>query len=71
MFFAIAQLVLTILLAGAILLQPGESGFGGSGLLAGGEFYHTRRGVEKITFYSTFVLTGLFVVLALAAVTWA
>jgi protein translocase SecG subunit len=67
-FFLIAQIVIAILIAGAVLLQPGESGFSTAGsFMSGGEHFHTRRGLEKFLFYATFVLLALFAVLSLAA----
>lgn len=57
--------IITVLLVGSILLQPGESGFlGGGSLMGGGENYHTRRGLEKVLFYATFVWIALFVVVS-------
>lgn len=65
----IALIVVVILLVGSILLQSGESGmFSAGGMITGGENYHTRRGVERIMFYATIVLTGLFVLLSLLLV---
>lgn len=63
----ILHIVVSILIMGAILLQAGESGlFAGGNLMAGGENFHTRRGVEKFVFYATFVLMTIFVLLNLA-----
>lgn len=57
--------IVVVLLVGSILLQPGESGFlGGGSLMGGGENFHTRRGLEKVLFYATFVWIALFVVLS-------
>lgn len=39
--------------------------FSAGGMMQGGEFYHTRRGLEKVLFYGTFVLLLVFVVLNL------
>lgn len=62
----IIHLVVTLLLVASILLQPGESSFlSSSGLIAGGEHYHTRRGIEKLLFYSTFLWLGVFLILSL------
>lgn len=61
----VIQLLLAIFLVGSILLQPGESGFSAGGLMAGGEHYSTRRGLERTLFYASFVLIALFVVLNL------
>ncbi len=56
--------IITFLLVMAILLQAGESGmFSGAGIMSGGEFFHTRRGVEKILFHATFVLLAVFIFL--------
>lgn len=64
------QIVLSVLLVAAILLQQtGASmggAFGGDNFSAG---YHTRRGAEKILFYSTIILSvSLAVSAALAFV---
>lgn len=65
----IAQIIVTFLLIASILLQAGESGmFSAGGLMAGGEHYHTRRGVEKVLFYGTFLWLALFLVLSLVAI---
>lgn len=54
------------LLVMSILLQAGENGmFASGGMMSGGEFFHTRRGLEKVLFYSTFVLLAIFMVLNL------
>lgn len=53
------QIVISILLMMAILLQSKGSGLGRAW---GGEaaFYHTKRGMEKVFFIVTVVLTLLF-----------
>lgn len=57
---SVVQIVIAILLTAAILLQQRGAGlseaFGGSG-----GSYHTKRGLEKILFISTIVLSVLFV----------
>lgn len=59
-------IVIVVLLAGSILLQSGESGmFSAGGIMSGGENFHTRRGLEKVLFYATFVLLALFIVISL------
>ena len=46
---SIAQIIVSILLVTVILLQERSSGL--SGVFGGdSEFYHTRRGLEKIIF---------------------
>jgi preprotein translocase subunit SecG len=63
----ILHIVLSVMLIGCILLQAGESGlFAGGSVMSGGENFHTRRGVEKVVYYATFVLLALFVVLNIA-----
>lgn len=61
----VAQLIVSSLLIGAILIQAKGTGletgavFGGSG-----EFYSSRRGVEKTIFIGTIILAFLFAVLS-------
>jgi preprotein translocase subunit SecG len=56
------QIVLAVLLVGAILLQQSEGGlggaFGGSDDVGGG---HTRRGLEKTLFNITIIIAIFFV----------
>ena len=62
------QIVLSILLVAAILLQQSGSGiggaFGGDNFSAG---FHTRRGSEKVLFNATIVLAVLFALTAFIA----
>ena len=62
------QIILAILLIGAVLLQQTGSGlggaFGGDNFSAG---FHTRRGAEKILFNATVVLAVLFAITAFTA----
>lgn len=55
----IVQIVISILLVGAILLQQRGTGlsatFGGEG-----NVYRTKRGLEKVIFIATIVLAVLF-----------
>lgn len=63
---AIAQLIVSALLIVLILLQERSSGL--SGIFGGGEsgsFYQTRRGLERIVFWGTVLLTAAFAALAL------
>jgi preprotein translocase subunit SecG len=66
MVWLIVQIVLALLLTGAILLQAQGTGLGAS-WGGGGETYHTRRGLEKVLFYATIVLAVLFTATSLAA----
>ena len=55
------QVVLSILLVAAIILQQTGAGLGGA--FGGGDFssgFHTRRGFEKTLFRATIVLAILF-----------
>jgi len=57
------QIVLSILLIIAILLQQTGAGVGGA--FGGGSsdgYFHTRRGMEKVLFQTTIVLALLFAV---------
>jgi len=61
---AIIQIILAVVIITLILLQERSSGM--SGLLGGdgGGYYQARRGMEKTVFYSTIVLSVVFVFLA-------
>lgn len=61
---SVIQIVLSLLIVGAILLQSQGTGLGVS-WQGGGEHYHTRRGVEKVVFYLTIVLLFLFAAVSL------
>ncbi|MFA5134244.1 MAG: preprotein translocase subunit SecG [Patescibacteria group bacterium] len=63
----IAQIVLAVALITAILFQNRGAGLGG---VFGGEgnVYRTKRGFEKILFFSTIVLSVAFFGVALANV---
>ena len=64
----IIQLILSLLLIAAILLQQSGASVGGSfgGGSEAGNFY-TRRGLEKFLFYATIVLGILFALTAFIA----
>ena len=62
-----AQIVLSILLIGAVLLQQSEAGLGGAfGGAMEANVFNTKRGVEKQLFIATIVIAILFAVSALA-----
>lgn len=63
----IIQIVLSVLLIILVLLQPKGVGLGRS-WGGGGEFYKSRRGVEKIIFRFTTILAFLFLVSSVIAV---
>ncbi|MBI5151264.1 MAG: preprotein translocase subunit SecG [Candidatus Pacebacteria bacterium] len=60
----IAQIIVSLVLIGSILLQSQGTGmspiWGG-----GGEHYHTRRGIEKILFGITIIGIVFFIVLSI------
>ena len=58
----IAQIVVSIVLIIVILLQQRGAGLG---VFGGGraEFYHRRRGFEKLIFRGTVILAAIFFVL--------
>lgn len=60
-----AQIILSVILITAIMLQ--QSGAGVGGALGGGDsssFHHTRRGFEKFLFYLSIVCGILFALFA-------
>ena len=65
MVIAIIQIILAALIITLILLQERSSGM--SGLMGGsGEgYYQARRGMEKLVFYATIILSVIFVALAI------
>ena len=58
------QIIVSILLVLAILLQQRGAGLGAA-LGGGGEFYSTKRGAEKILANATIVLVVLFLGLSI------
>lgn len=64
MFLTIADIVIAVLLIASILLQMQGSGlsssFGGSG-----EFYRSRRSMEKMLVWATVILTVLFAIVSI------
>lgn len=66
----IAMVILSITLIIIILLQSRGAGLGG---LGGGDFgsgggYHVRRGIERVMFYATIVLSAVFFIMAVVTV---
>jgi len=59
------QILIAILLIGSILLQSRGAGLGRT-LGGGGEFYHSRRGIEKVLQKTTIVLAFFFLVSSIA-----
>jgi preprotein translocase subunit SecG len=69
----LALIVVSIALIAVILLQSREAGLGGLGGGAdlGGAGYRVRRGIEKVLFNVTIILSAIFFILALLMVTLA
>jgi preprotein translocase subunit SecG len=63
----VAQIAVAVLLMAAILMQARGTGLG-SAFGGEGNVYRAKRGVEKSLFYSTIVLTVVFLGLALVAI---
>lgn len=63
----IFQIILSAALVGMILVQSKGTGFGRAWGSGGTSF--TRRGLEKIVFRATFVITALFLVVSILQVT--
>lgn len=59
----IIQIVISLLLIGAIVIQVKGGGLG-RGIMAGNSF--TRRGFERLVFRATFVLCAVFLVVSAA-----
>ena len=63
------QIIISVILVSAILLQQSAAGLGGA--LGGGDtesFHHTRRGFEKFLFYLSIVCGILFALFALLSI---
>lgn len=60
----VIQIIISILLVLTILLQAKGTGLG-SAWGGGGEFYRSKRGVEKILLYATIFLIFLFLISSL------
>lgn len=63
------QIVLSVLLVGAILLQQSEGSLGSAfgGGQSGASTWHTKRGLEKQLFIATIVIALLFAASAILA----
>ncbi len=61
----VLQAVLAILLTVAVLLQQRGSGLG-SAFGGGGSVYNSRRGVDKVLFQVTIVISILFFAVSIA-----
>ena len=59
------QIIVSVLLIGAILLQQKGTGLGAS-FGGSGQIYRSKRGLEKILFLATIVLAVIFSLTAVA-----
>lgn len=66
-YLIIAQIVVAILMMGGILMQSRGAGLGAA-FGGDGNVYRTKRGVEKLIFRATVVLSIAFLALSLATV---
>ena len=62
----ISQIIISFALTAAILLQAKGTGLGRA-FGGGGEFYSSKRGVEKILFRATVILAFLFLAVSIAS----
>jgi preprotein translocase subunit SecG len=62
----LAQIVISVVLIGVILLQTRNSGLGSS--FGGDSIYKTRRGLDRTLFQMTIALAILFGLISLASV---
>lgn len=63
----IIQIIISIFLALAILLQAKGTGLGGA-FGGAGEFYQSRRGLENILYKATIILAILFLISSILSV---
>jgi protein translocase SecG subunit len=64
-----AQIILSVILITAILLQQSAAGMGGAlGGSDGDAFHHTKRGFEKFLFYLSLVCGILFALFAFLSI---
>ena len=64
-----AQIILSVILVAAVLLQQSAAGLGGVlGGDDGGSFPHTRRGFEKFLFYLSIICAILFALFAFLSI---
>lgn len=59
----VLQIIISVALVGSILLQSPQGGFGRS--FSGFSHYHTKRGFERLLFFSTIILGVAYAVVAL------
>ncbi len=68
-FLPYVQIILSVILVLAILLQQSSAGVGGAlGGDSGASLHYTRRGFEKFLFYLSIVCGVLFALIALLSI---
>ena len=67
--FYIAQIILAITLIAVILMQVKSASLGGAFGASDASIYTTRRGLEKVLFQFTIILSVIFLVTSLVIVT--
>lgn len=63
----IVQIIISVLLVAAVLLQSRGSGLGMT-FGGGGENFRSKRGVEKLLYRATMVLAALFLIVSIVNV---
>lgn len=63
--FLILELLVALGLIGTILIQAKGTGLGSS-FGGGGEFYRSKRGVERVVVYATIFLVASFAAISIA-----
>ena len=66
MFITVIHVSTALFMILVVLVQGGNSGGVGAAFGGGGEFYRSKRGIDKFLFYGTFALTFLFIGCAIA-----
>jgi preprotein translocase subunit SecG len=66
-YMMIATMIISIALIAVVLIQ-GQTSTGLGSVFGGADIYRTRRGMEKTLFNVTFILAGIFFLLAITTV---
>ncbi len=65
----ILQIIISVLLVVVVIVQSRGGSTAGAGALGGyGESYRSKKGIERILFYSTVVLAVLFASISILSV---
>lgn len=66
-FMMVAMDIVAIVLISVVVIQ-GQTGAGLGAVFGGSDIYRTRRGIEKTLWQLTFILTAVFLLIALVTV---